>query len=114
MAYDEVLAQQVRDHIADLADCDEKKMFGGLAFMVNTHMACGCVGSDLMVRVGSDGHDQALARGAREMDFTGRPMRGMVMVEGAALTDDGLARWIRHAVDFALAQPPKPPKPPKR
>ena len=88
-----------------------KKMFGGLAFMVNAHMACGLVGDDLMVRVGADGYDDALSRGADDMDFTGRPMRCTVMVRAAQITtevalDDGVER----AVLFAQSEPPKVPK----
>lgn len=80
MVFDSQLADRVRSAVAERTDCEEKKMFGGLAFMVNTRMACGIVGDDLMVRVGPDGHDDAKALGATEMDFTGRPMRGMVIV----------------------------------
>jgi TfoX/Sxy family transcriptional regulator of competence genes len=109
MAYDEELAERVRTELADRAAFDEKKMFGGLAFMVNTHMACGIVGSDLMVRVGKTRHEEALAAGAREMDFTGRPMRGMVMVDGDAVRAQGdLARWVDQATEVALAEPAKP------
>ena len=68
-----------------------------------------------MVRVGKDGHDHAIARGAREMDFTGRPMRGLVVVAASMLTtDDDLEEWVAEAVTFATSQPPKPPKPQKR
>jgi len=111
MAYDEALAVRVRAAVADRAPCEEQKMFGGLAFMVNTHMACGLVGNDLMVRVGAANHDDALARGANEMDFTGRPMRGMVMVPAAQLESDvRLEDWVERAVAFALSEPPKAPK----
>jgi TfoX/Sxy family transcriptional regulator of competence genes len=111
VAYDEALANRVRVAVADRAQFDEKKMFGGLAFMVNTHMACGLVGDDLMVRVGAANHDDALARGADEMDFTGRPMRGMVMVRAENLgSDDVLDEWVDRGVAFAQAEPPKPPK----
>ena len=75
MPYDEGLAERVREQLAPQAPFEERKMFGGLAFMVNTHMACGIVKDDLMVRVGKAGHDAALAAGAGEMSFTGRPMR---------------------------------------
>jgi TfoX/Sxy family transcriptional regulator of competence genes len=111
VAYDEALAGRVRAELEPRADFDERKMFGGLAFMVNTHMACGIVGDDLMVRVGKERHDDALARGAREMDFTGRPMRGLVIVPGDGLDDDQLSAWVEEAAAFALAEPPKPPKP---
>ena len=70
MAYDEDLADRVRELIASLAAVEERKMFGGLAFMVNTHMACGIVKDDPMVRVGKDNHAAALAREAQEMHFT--------------------------------------------
>jgi TfoX/Sxy family transcriptional regulator of competence genes len=119
MAYDEVLAERIRaslDAALDAAagEIVEKRMFGGIAFMVNTHMACGILGDDLMVRVGTDLHEQAIADGAREMDFTHRPMRGMVMVDGDLLDDDVLDRWVATAVDVAMAQPPKEPKAPKQ
>lgn len=113
MAYDEALAERVRAELSPHADVDEKRMFGGLAFMVNTHMACGIIGDDLMVRVGREDHDDAIGRGAREMDFTGRPMRGLVVVPGEGLDDDVLASWVAQAAAFALAEPPKPPKPPR-
>ena len=80
MAYDEALAERMRELLAEMTDFDERKMFGGLAFMVNTHMACGIVADDLMVRVGKANHDAAINTGATEMTFSGRPMRGMVVV----------------------------------
>lgn len=108
MAYDEDLADRVRELISSLTAFEERKMFGGLAFMVNTHMACGIVKDDLMVRVGKDGHVAALARGAKEMDFTGRPMRGMVIVPGSQVVDAyALDGWVEFAVEFARSHPPK-------
>jgi TfoX/Sxy family transcriptional regulator of competence genes len=115
MAFDEVLAARVRDVVARLAPVEEKRMFGGIAYMVNTHMACGLIGDDLMVRVGEDDYEPALDRGATEMThFSGRPMRGMVIVPGPVLVDDAeLADWVGSAVAWAQAQPPKAPKTPK-
>ncbi len=108
MTYDEDLAGRTRDLLAELTDLDERKMFGGLAFMVNTHMACGIVGNDLMVRVGKDKHDAAINAGAREMDFTGRPMRGMVIVPADRVRRDAdLEPWVAQAVEFAESEPPK-------
>ena len=108
MAFDNQLADRVRSAVAERTDFEERKMFGGLAFMVNTHMACGMVGNALMVRVGPDGHEAARARGATEMEFTGRPM---VIVPAALLaTEDALDSWIDKAATHARAQPPKPPK----
>ena len=76
MAYDEELADRVRDLLASTPNVRERKMFGGLAFMIAGNMACGIVGTDLMLRVGEDGADAALDQPhVRPMDFTHRPMR---------------------------------------
>jgi TfoX/Sxy family transcriptional regulator of competence genes len=110
VAYDEALAGRARERLAELTDFDERKMFGGLAFMVNTHMACGIVGDDLMVRVGKDNHDAAISAGATEMDFTGRPMRGMVIVSADRVqADSDLESWVVQAVEFAKSEPAKRP-----
>lgn len=78
-------------------------MFGGLTFMVAGRMACGVVHDELMVRVGPDGHDAALAEPhTRPMDFTGRPMRGMVYVDPAGVASDAdLASWLDRAISVA-------------
>ena len=111
MAYDEVLAARVRDAVGERADFVERQMFGGVAFMVNTHLAAGVGGDELMVHVGTDGHARALADGAHEMTMGGRTMRGTVVV-GPDVTsdDDALHAWVDRGVDLALALPPKPPK----
>lgn len=106
MAYDEELAGRVREALAEHGP-REQKMFGGIAWMVNTHMAAGVIGSDLLARVGPEGHQDALARGAGEMTMGGRTMRGFVQVPPALLEDDGLADWLGIGVRFALSQPPK-------
>lgn len=81
MAYDEGLAERIREQFIDRTDVEEKKMFGGLCFMVSNHMCCGIVDETLMARVGPDKYDECLAmRHASEMDFTGRAMKGMVYV----------------------------------
>ena len=104
MAYDHALAERIRGLLAIRDDVVERKMFGGLAFMVAGRMPCGVIHDDLMVRVGPDGHDDALAQPhTRTMDFTGRPMRGMVYVAPAGIaTDDELSRWVERAVTVAL------------
>jgi TfoX/Sxy family transcriptional regulator of competence genes len=86
----------------DRDDVVEKKMFGGLCFMVSGGMCCGLTNSDFMVRVGPDGHDEALRQPhARPMDFTGRPMRGFVFVAPAGIkTDAQLERWIGRGVAY--------------
>jgi len=112
MAYDEGLAQRIREVLDDGVDGDvitERKMFGGLAFMLGGNMCVGVVAEDLMVRVGPDAYAEALAEhDAREMDFTGRPLKGMVYVDGAQLdSDERLIEWVRRGVAFAGSLPPK-------
>jgi TfoX/Sxy family transcriptional regulator of competence genes len=102
MAHDEALARRIRDLLRDRRDVTERKMFGGLAFLVSSRMCCGIVGRDLMVRVGREDYESALSeKHARPMDFTGRPMRGMVYVAPAGLrTRRALEAWIDRGVRF--------------
>ncbi|MFQ5589509.1 MAG: TfoX/Sxy family protein, partial [Nitrospiria bacterium] len=82
MAYDEGLAERLREIFIDRQGLVEKKMFGGIAFMLCGHMCCGIVNETLMARVGPDQYAAALAHPhAREMDFTGRPMKGLVYID---------------------------------
>ncbi|MFN0123041.1 MAG: TfoX/Sxy family protein [Blastocatellia bacterium] len=109
MAYDEGLAQRMRECIGTSPVIVEKKMFGGLAFMYAGHLCCGVVKGELMVRTGPDAYAAALQKPhAREMDFTGRPMKGMVMVapEGVQ-TETALQGWVDMALTFAQSLPPK-------
>lgn len=108
MAYDEQLAQRIRDVLAPRADVGEKKMFGGIAFMVGDRMAVGVVKDDLMVRVGPDAHDEALAQPhARPMEMGGRISRGFVYVAPAGLaSDDALQRWVDRGLRFAASAEP--------
>lgn len=105
MAYDEALADRIRTALQGRSDLEERKMFGGIAFMVAGRMACGVIHEDLMVKVGADGHDEALAEPhTRPMDFTGRPMRGMVYVDPLGTASDAdLGRWVVRAVRVATA-----------
>jgi len=109
MAYNEKLAARIRTLLGDGPELFERKMFGGLAFMINGNMACGVTGDDLMLRVGAANHDKALSQPhARPMDFTGRPMKGMVFVgPDGTRDDDSLAAWVDRAVAFASSLPPK-------
>ncbi len=109
MAYDEGLVERIRAVLAPRADVAERKMFGGLSFMVGGNMSCGVAGTNLMVRVGPYAYDDALAQPhARLMDFTGRPMKGMVFVDEAGYRDDAdLTRWVQRGVDFAASLPAK-------
>jgi TfoX N-terminal domain len=109
MAYDEGLATRIRELIGAESGLAEKKMFGGLAFLLDGNMACGVRGDDLIVRTDPDGHEAALAEtGARPFDLTGRPMRGWIMVgaDGHA-EDDDLRRWVDRGVGYARGLPPK-------
>jgi hypothetical protein len=108
MAYDEVLAQRLREQLGDVPELSEKRMFGGLAFLERGNMVVGVHGDGLLARVGEEGTDGALARpGARLFDMGGRPMRGWVVVEGEALDDDALAEWIGDSRRFVATLPPK-------
>ena len=109
MAYDEGLAQRVRDAAAGKHGVGEKKMFGGLFFLSEGNMCCGIVGDELMVRVGPTAYQDCLALPhAREMDFTGRALKGMVYVATEGLGSEAeLAQWVRRGLDFAGTLPPK-------
>lgn len=109
MAYDAGLAERVRTILGDDPEVSEREMFGGLAFMYSGNMACGIVSDELMVRVGPDAWSDALAQpAAREMDFTGRSMKGMVFVgiDGLA-EDDDLGSWVDRGLAYAGSLPPK-------
>jgi len=102
MAYNEKLANRVREFLYGKRNVEEKKMMGGLTFMVNDKMCVGILNNDLMARIDPGVYDSALKRnGCREMDFTGRPMRGFVFVgpEGTKSKKD-LEYWTNLALDF--------------
>ena len=103
VAFDPGLAERVRVALAGVEGVTEKKMFEGLTFMLHDKMCCGVVGDRLMVRVGPAAYDDALAEPfATPMDFTGRPLRGMVYVEGEGYrADEALSRWIARGIEFA-------------
>lgn len=109
MAYDKGLAERLRKILGERSDVVEKKMFGGLCFMVADHMCCGIVGDALMARVGSDAYDECLQKEhAKVMDFTGRAMKGMVYVEAEGLSEDSeLIVWVTRCLGFVLSLPKK-------
>ncbi|MGH9917149.1 MAG: TfoX/Sxy family protein [Pyrinomonadaceae bacterium] len=109
MAYNEKLAERIRRQLSNRMDVVERKMFGGLAFMVRGHMCCGVVGDELMVRVGPAGYEATLKeKHAREMDFTGKPLRGMVYVAVPGLASaKQLGKWIERGLEFVLTLPEK-------
>ena len=109
MAFDEALADRIREILAPRAELTERRMFGGIAFMLSGNMACGVIGEDLMLRLDPADAERALAEDhVRPMDFTGKPMKGAVYVdsEGTAGEED-LAGWVDAGADFAASLPPK-------
>jgi TfoX/Sxy family transcriptional regulator of competence genes len=116
MAYDEGLAERIRGVIDGRSGVSEKKMFGGVAFLVHGNMFVGIVKDELMVRVGPEAHPAALKRPhVRPMDFTGKPMAGYVFVSPAGLDEDAeLERWIDLGARFVATLPRKPATAPKK
>lgn len=109
MAYDEDLAQRIRRVLGEAPDLVERKMFGGIGFMLRGNMACGIHKDKLIVRVGPERYQETLARPhTMPFDMTGRPMRGWVMVapEGCE-TESLLEDWVQQGVKFALSLLPK-------
>ena len=108
MAFDEQLADRVRACLQQAAGVSEKKMFGGLAFMIGGHLTVGVYGDGLIARIGAQAMDAATAQpGVRPFDMTGRPMRGIVVIDSAVLDDNALDRWIEQARSYVADLPPK-------
>ena len=109
MAYSDELAERIRSVIGNPPELVEKQMFGGIGFMVQGNMAVGVIEDELMVRIDKAATDQALEQpGTRVFDFTGRPMKGWVMVGDLGITaDDDLNQWVQQGVDYALSLPTK-------
>lgn len=109
MAYDEGLATRVRELIGGEPGLAERKMFGGLAFLLDGNMACGLRGDDLIVRTEPAMHDRQLEEpGVRPFDLTGRPMQGWLLVAPSGhAEDDDLRRWVDRGVAYARSLPPK-------
>jgi hypothetical protein len=113
MPYDRGLADRVRSILAHRSGLSERQMFGGIAFMVDGHMCCGVVKTDLMLRLAPE----SVARGlqqlhTRPMDFTGTPMKSMLYVDAIGTdSDEALQQWVDAALAFVLTLPPKKPAP---
>jgi TfoX N-terminal domain len=109
MAYDEALADRIREVISARSDVSERKMFGGIGFLIGGNMSVGVIGEDLIVRLDPEEADAALTEpGVREFDFTGRPMKGWVFVGPEVTADDeGLASWVDAGADYAASLPAK-------
>ncbi len=113
MAIDQELLKRVQEIVSEQPDIMEKRMFGGIGFFVNGNYACGVSGKgNLVVRVGPDRYVEALNHPhAREMDITGRPMRGWVFVDDEGYEEKrDLSQWVQLGLDFASSLPPKEKK----
>ncbi len=109
MAYDETLAARIREELDQQTNIDEKKMFGGLGFLLNGNMLVGVWKDNLIVRVGADAYAGALAEpSVVEFDITGRTMKGWAMVEPEGVDEDAdLKKWIQRAMTFVETLPGK-------
>jgi TfoX/Sxy family transcriptional regulator of competence genes len=110
MAFDEKLAERVRKHIGKRSGVAEKKMFGGLAFLLHGNMSCGIHGHELIVRIDPQATDSALTEpGTRIFDIGGRRMNGWLLVGGVGIKDDAaLVKWVRRGLAYAASLPEKP------
>jgi TfoX/Sxy family transcriptional regulator of competence genes len=109
MGYDEVTAERLRRLLSRRTDVVEKRMVGGLSFNINGSMCCGVTGNALMVRVGSEARERALAEPhVRPMEFAGKPLTGFVCVEPAGFqTDAALESWVDEGLEFVATLPVK-------
>ncbi len=109
MAYDEDVADRLREAMKRRRGITEKKMFGGIAFMANGHMACGVVKDFLCFRLGEEGAAEALGEPhTRPMDFTGKPLKTMIYLDPPGFKKDAdLKAWVDRALTFARSLPPK-------
>jgi len=109
MAYDTGLAQRVREIIEERIGFSEKKMFGGVGFLINGNMACGILKDYLIVRVGPKKYEDFLKLpNTLKFDITGKPMKGWVMISHEGYeSDKDLYEWVQRGVKFALSLPPK-------
>ena len=110
VAYNEELAGRIRAALADRTDVEEKKMFGGVSFMVAGQMCCGVLKNDLVVRIEPAEFDTLVAQPhVRPFDFSGRPMQGMVYVDNGALADPEVLRtWVQRGTDYVATHPAAP------
>jgi TfoX/Sxy family transcriptional regulator of competence genes len=109
MPYDAGLAQRVREVLEEEPEFDEKKMFGGICFLLFGNMVCGIIRDELLVRVGAANYNEALKMPhTKKFDLTGKALKGWVMVVSEALdSDEELSDWVQKAVNFVRTLPPK-------
>jgi len=109
MAYDMELVKRIRARMEGLPTLEEKKMFGGVGFLLHGNMACGVHKNSMIVRVAPEKHTELMARPhTRPFDMTGRPMKGWLVVDPEGCrSEEQLDAWVKEGVDFALSLPPK-------
>src|SRR5437762_14011907 len=108
MAFSENLAARIRDALARRKNIEEKKMFGGIGFLLHGNILVGVWKNSLIVRLGPDSYEDALLEPhVKEFDITGRPMKGWVLVEPEGVEDDQLKGWIERAIKFVRTLPGK-------
>ena len=109
MAFSETLAERIRQQLARRKNVEEKRMFGGVGFLLNGNLLVGVWKESLVVRLGPDEGEAALLEPhVKEFDITGRPMKGWVLVEPEGVEgDDQLKDWIARATKFVKSLPPK-------
>ena len=109
MAYEDAVADRVRKILKRRKGISERKMFGGIAFMLNGNMVCGVIKKDLVLRLGKERAAKALSEPhTREMDFTGKAIKSMVYIDPAGYeSDDQLRAWVQRAFDYAKTLPAK-------
>jgi len=109
MAYALDLANRIRVHLSGLPGLEEKKMFGGVGFLIQGNMACGVHGNDLIVRVGAENYTAALQQPfTHPFDMTGRPMAGWITVAPQGYKQDrDFQEWVKKGIDFTRTLPPK-------
>jgi len=109
MAFDEGLAHRVRELLENKPGYDEKKMFGGIGFLLSGNMACGVIRDDLIVRIGADKYTDALLKPNVELfDITGRAMTGWVVIkEPGYRSDNDLRDWVEQGMEYSLSLPAK-------
>jgi TfoX/Sxy family transcriptional regulator of competence genes len=109
MAYDQVLAGRARSILTGVTGMEEKKMFGGVGFLVHGNMACGVHGNDLIVRVGPDRYTEAMEQlHTKVFDMTGKPMTGWILVTPSGVASDAeLEKWVNQSLEFAKTLPGK-------
>jgi TfoX/Sxy family transcriptional regulator of competence genes len=109
LVYSESLAQRIRDALARKSKIEEKKMFGGVGFLLHGNMLVGVWKNSLIVRIGPDSYEEALLEpNVKQFDITGKPMKGWIMVEPEGIEHDGqLKGWIERAEEFVVTLPGK-------